>query len=123
LKILQSHSDSLEGLFESHRESELKATQVRELLKEIDQELDVVTAVLGTSEDALYHLTTFLDNPEYVLTYQPLSLRLNWMGVRVEEHAEDPGKEISLVELEMPGRLKRVAVLVTVQREEVVGPS
>jgi len=71
----------------------------------------------------LYHLTTFLDNPEYVLTYQPLSLRLNWMGVRVEEHAEDPGKEISLVELEMPGRLKRVAVLVTVQREEVVGPS
>lgn len=43
------------------------------------------------------------------------------MGVRVEEDAADPGREISLVELEMPGRLKRVAVLVNIPREEVAG--
>jgi len=120
LKILQAHTQSLEGLLESHRESELKATKVRELLQEIDQELEVVTTVLGAPEAALTHLATFLSSPEYVLTCQPLTLRLNWMGVRVEEDAEDPGREISLAELEMPGRLKRVAVLVTVNREEVV---
>ena len=90
------------------------------MLQEIDQELEVVTTVLGAPEEALTHLATFLTNPEYVLTYQPLTLRLNWMGVRVEEDAEDPGRKISLAELEMPGRLKRVAVLVTVKREEVL---
>jgi hypothetical protein len=121
LKILQAHAQSLEGLLESHRESELKAAKVRELLQEIDQELDVVTKVMGPPEAALTHLTTFLNSPEFLLTYKPLTLRLNWMGVRVEEGAEDPGKEISLVEMEMPGRLKRVAVLVTIRREEVVG--
>ena len=121
LKILQAHSHSLEGLLESDRDSEVKAGRVRELLAEIDQELDVVTTVLGSAEDALNHLLAFLNNPEFVLTFHPLTLRLNWMGVRVEEDAADPGREISLVELEMPGRLKRVAVLVNIPREEVAG--
>lgn len=44
------------------------ADRVRELLAEIRQELDTVTAVLGTPEDALKHLLSFLNNPEYVLT-------------------------------------------------------
>lgn len=123
LKILQAHTGSLEGLVESHRESELKAAKVRQLLQEIDQELEVVTTVLGSPEAALTHLLAFLNNPEYVLIYRPLTLRLNWMGVRVEEDAADPGKEISLLELEMPGRLKRMAVLVAIGREEVVGPA
>lgn len=120
MKILQAHDRSLEGLLESDRASENKAVRVREMLQEVGQELEVVTAVLGAPETALTHLLAFLNNPEYVLLYQPLDLRLNWMGVRVEEQTEDPGKEISLVELEMPGRLKRVAVLVTVKREEVL---
>ena len=121
LKILQAHGRSLEGLLESDRDSEVKAARVRELLVEIDQELDTVTAVLGTPEDALNHLLSFLNNPEYVLTIQPLPLRLNWMGVKVEENAEDPGTEIALAEVELKNRLKRVALLVSIDRKEIIG--
>lgn len=120
LKILQAHNRSLEGLLESDRESEVKAARVRDLLMEIDQELDTVTAVLGTPEDALRHLLPFLNNPEYVLTFHPFTLRLNWMGVKVNEDAADPGKEISLAELEIKDRLKRVTVLVTINRDELL---
>jgi len=120
LKILQAHDCSLEGLLESDRDSAAKAHRVREMLAEIDQELDTVTAVLGTPEDALNHLLSFLNNPEYVLTIQPLSLRLNWMGVKVDENAEDPGTEIDLAELEIKDRRKRVALLVTINRDEII---
>ena len=121
LKILQAHNRSLEGLLESDRDSEVKAARIRELLKEIDQELDTVTAALGTPEDALRHLLPFLNNPEYVLAFRPLTLRLNWMGVKVDADAADPGKEISLADLEIKDRMKRVAVLVTINRDEIVG--
>jgi len=120
LKILQAHDHSLEGLLESDRDSAATAARVREMLEEIGQELDTVTAVLGTPEDALNHLLSFLNNPEYVLTIQPLSLRLNWMGVKVDENAEDPGTEIALAELEIKDRRKRVALLVTIEREEIM---
>ena len=120
LKILQAHPRSLEGLLESDRDSEVKASRVREMLTEIDQELDTVSAVLGSPEDALNHLLSFLNNPEYVLTIQPLSLRLNWMGVKVDENAEDPGAEIALAEMEIKDRLKRVALLVTINRNEIM---
>ena len=120
LKILQAHPRSLEGLLESDRDSEVKAARVRELLAEIDQELDTVSAVLGSPEDALNHLLSFLNNPEYVLTIQSLSLRLNWMGVKVDENAEDPGTEIVLAEMEIKDRLKRVALLVTINRNEIM---
>jgi hypothetical protein len=123
LKILQAHGRSLEGMLESDRDSAVKAARVRELLAEIDQELQTVAAVLGSPEDALTHLLSFLNNPDYVLTIQPLSLRLNWMGVKVDENAEDPGTEISLAELEIKDRLKRVALLVTIKREEIVPKS
>jgi hypothetical protein len=120
LKILQAHDRSLEGLLESDRDSAAKAARVQEMLTEIGQELDTVTAVLGSPEDALNHLLSFLNNPEYILTIQPLSLRLNWMGVKVDENAEDPGTEISLAEMKINDRRKRVALLVTINREEIV---
>jgi hypothetical protein len=120
LKILQARNRSLEGLLESDRESADKAVRIRELLAEIAHELGTVTAVLGPPEDALKHLLVFLNFPEYVLTFQLLTLRLNWMGVKVGKDAADPGREIRLAELEIKDRLKRVAVLVTIDRDEVV---
>jgi hypothetical protein len=79
-----------------------------------------VTAALGSPEDSLNHLLSFLNNPEFVLTIQPLSLRLNWMGVKVAKDSEDPGVEISLAEMELKNRLKRVALLVSVDRKEIM---
>jgi hypothetical protein len=120
LKILQAHNRSLEGMVESDRQSEVKTARVREMLTEISKELDAVTAVLGPPEEALKHLLPFLNNPEHVLTFRPLTLRLNWMGVKVDDGATDSGKEICLAELEIRDRLKRVALLVTIRRDEIL---
>jgi hypothetical protein len=123
LKVLLAHNRSLEGLLESDRESAGKAARVREMLSEINQELDTVKAALGRPEDGLKHLVTFLNYPDQVLTFHRLNLRLNWMGVKVHESAADPGKEIPLIEVEIKDRLKRVATLISIDREEVVSQS
>jgi hypothetical protein len=120
LKILQAQSRSLEGLLETDQESRAKADQVRKILDEIDRELVTVKTRLGGAREALNHLRTVLQNPEEILKYQRLTFRLNWMGVKVNEEAADPGKIINLIEVEIKDRLKRVAVLITVNREEVL---
>ncbi|SPD74429.1 conserved hypothetical protein [uncultured Desulfobacterium sp.] len=120
LKILQAHSHSLEGLVESDRQSEVKAAEIKKLLTEISRQLDTVTAVLGTPEEALKHLLPVLDNPEQVMKFRPLTLRLDWRSFKVDKDAVDPGKEISLAELEIKDRLTRVALLVTIRRYEVL---
>jgi hypothetical protein len=120
LKILQDHNRSLEGMLETDRDSVAKAVRVRKMLADVDLELQTVTAALGSPEDALNHLLSFLNNPEFVLTIRPLSLRLNWMGVKAAEDSEDPGAEISLAEMELKNRLKRVALLVSVDRKEIM---
>ena len=123
LKILQVQARSLEGLLESDRESEVKADQIRKILSEINSELDTVKTELGGPREALKHLEDSLKNPEEILRYQRLTLRLNWMGVKVSGEAKDSGKEITLIEVEINDRLKRVAVLITVDREEVLNLS
>jgi hypothetical protein len=120
LKILQAHNQSLEGMLGSDRQGEVKVAQAQELLAEINRQLDEVTAVMGSSEDAMRLLISTLNNPEQVLISRPLTLRLNWMGVKVDEGAADPGKEISLADLEIKDRLRRVAVLVTINRDEIL---
>jgi hypothetical protein len=120
LKILQDHNRSLEGMLETDRDSVAKAVRVRKTLADVDLELQTVTAALGSPEDALNHLLSFLNNPEFVLTIRPLFLRLNWMGIKAAEDSEDPGAEISLAEMELKNRLKRVALLVSVDRKEIM---
>ena len=121
LKILQAHNRSLEGMVESDRQSGVTTARIRELLTEISKKLDTVTAVIGTPEEALKHFLSFLNNPEHVLTIRPLTLRLDWRGVKVDEVAEDSGREIRLAELEIKDRVKRVALLVTISRDEILG--
>jgi hypothetical protein len=120
LKILQAQNRSLEGLLESARESQAKADRLREMLAEITRELVTVKTELGGPEESLNQLLGILKNPGEVLLYSLLTFRLNWMGVRVSAEAADPGREISLMEVEIKNRLKRVAVLITVDREEVL---
>ena len=60
-------------------------------------------------QDFLRELENVLTSPGNFLTGETIGMRLNWMGVKLdEESAED---EITLSELEIPGRLKRVALL------------
>jgi hypothetical protein len=48
-------------------------------------------------------------------------MRLNWMGVKQIEESAENAPEVTLAELEIPGKVKRVAALVAVSAEECLG--
>jgi hypothetical protein len=109
LKIQQTHKRGLERLLAGGTQSQADAIQAEQVLAEIDKQLMELEPGSGMPQDFLRELENVLTSPGNFLTGETIGMRLNWMGVKLdEESAED---EITLSELEIPGRLKRVALL------------
>lgn len=94
----------------------------RQLLAEIDRQLAALGPGAGTPRDLLRKLETVLTGADSVLTEKTLEMRLNWMGVKQGEDATENGQAITMKELEIPDRAKRVAVLATVSAGACLGP-
>ena len=90
-------------------------------LAEIDRQLAALGPGAGTPRDLLRKLESVLAGADGVLTQKPLEMRLNWMGVKESEGATANGRAITMTELEIPNRAKRVAVLATVSAGECLG--
>ena len=90
----------------------------QQLLAEIDQLLQELGPDAATPESILREMKAVLNNPGSALTGKPLRLCLDGMGCRLDDEANEGGSGIDLAELEVPGRIKRVAVLATIPAGE-----
>jgi hypothetical protein len=118
LKIKHSRHRGLERLLAGGNPDDGKEEQDRELLEEIDQQIEELEPVSGTPRELLAKLEKVLLGPDKFLTGRPIGMRLNWMGVKLNEESTENGREITLSELEIPGRVKRIAVLASVSAAE-----
>jgi hypothetical protein len=57
-------------------------------------------------------------DPENFLMGKTIRMHLNWMGVKQSKESAENAPEVTLAELEIPGKVKRVAALVAVTAEE-----
>ena len=121
LKIQHSRERGLEGLLAGGSKSGQSAEKAQQLLAEIDRQLMELKPGSGTPQDFLGELEKVLLEPGHFLTGKTIGLRLNWMGVKQDEESPEKGPEITLAELEIPGRVKRVAVMATVSVNECMG--
>jgi hypothetical protein len=122
LKIQQTHKRGLERLLTGGTQSHSEAIQAEQVLAEIDKQLMELEPGSGMPQDFLHKLENVLTAPGNFLTGERIGMRLNWMGVKLEEGSAEDGREITLSELEIPGRLKRVALLAQVSTNECLGP-
>ena len=118
LKIQHTRERGLEPLLASGGKSHSDETPAQQLLEEIDKQLVELESGSGTPQDFLKQLATVLLGPSDVLTGKTIGMRLNWMGVKIDEPSSESGGEVTLAELEIPGRVKRVAVLATIGADE-----
>jgi hypothetical protein len=118
LKIQYSRQRGLEGLLSDSGASAAGAKQAQELLEEIDNQLTELEPGSGKPQDFLRKLEKVLLDPGNFLTGKPIRMRLNWMGVKQSEESAQNSPEVTLAELEIPGKVKRVAALVAVSAEE-----
>jgi hypothetical protein len=121
LKIQYSLQHGMEGLLSDTGAGVAGAKQAQELLEEIDNQLTELEPGSGKPQDFLRKLEKVLLGPGNFLTGKPIRMRLNWMGVKQSEESAESGPEVTLAELEIPGKVRRVAALVAVSAEECLG--
>lgn len=111
-KILggKSHRQELFAAPTAHNREELR--KVEQMLIEVEQELETVRRQIALPEQSLAHLEEIMRQPETMLIARRQTLRLNWMGVRVEDEPGSEGNDITLAEFSME-EVRRSAVLVT----------
>ena len=112
VKILggRSHRQELFAAPTVHNREELR--KVEQMLVEVEQGLEELRQRIALPEQSLAHLEEIMRQPETMLVARRQSIRLNWMGVRVDDEPGSEGNDITLAEFSMED-VRRSAVLVT----------
>jgi hypothetical protein len=118
LKIKEVQDHGLRGLMAGGRLADAGSSGPPQLLAEIDQLLRELGPDAATPEGILREMKAVLNNPSGALTGKPLRMHLDGMGYRLNDEAKERVSGIDLAELEVPGRVKRVAVLATISAGE-----
>lgn len=113
MKILIGKSHMLEmfaypdpGKLEEYRKAE-------KLLAEVEEELAQLQEQMTYPKHSLGYLEETMQSPGNSLVLRHKTFRLNWMGVRVEDHPEIEGDEITMAEFSVGEEITRSAVLVS----------
>jgi hypothetical protein len=86
----------------------------------LNGELNGRDLVLRTLNDQLHFVARALANPADFLSATTTSLRLNRLGIKVDQGSDAPGYDLSLSEIRVGSREPRVGVLVRFPRAELL---
>jgi hypothetical protein len=101
-------------------QGERKIQEARDLLAEIDRRIEHANVQVSDPEGYLDLVVAVLSHPGDYLKPETVTLRLNPMGIKVGQDSSEAGGEIALREFELNRRVKRIAVLIKVEKGEVI---
>ncbi|MBZ4194737.1 MAG: hypothetical protein LAE24_10595 [Candidatus Contendobacter sp.] len=117
LRAWRMQGQGLRSLLSSADVDERRLAKLEQRLIQTEEELVAARKQLGTLDDYLEQVARVLGQPETYLRVQPLSLRLNRLGLKLTENSSEPGETLSLIELVSLGE-QRIGTLVRFGREE-----
>ncbi len=120
LKIAQTRQRGLDALLHDSDKIESQSLLLQQKLAENEQELQKTKVQLNDLDDYVIHLNTILAQPEEHLAMNSISVRLNRLGIKLEQDASEQGSELTLAEVRGGKRLKRVFAIVKYPREELL---
>jgi len=121
--MLQAEQRGLEALSGEGEIEQSTMTVTEQKLADIEQELRESAADLRTLDGYLRRVNHVLHHPEDYLRLRLITLRLNRMGIKLDQSGSTQGEEIMLVKAEIGARgqaRSAVGVLVTYSREELL---
>jgi len=118
LRALRGHARGLQPLLSSTDADERRLAALDQKLAQTEQDLVIARKQLGTLDDYLEQVRQVLSQPEKYLEIQPLSMRINRLGLKLDENSSEPGETITLIELASLGE-KRIGVLVRFARDDL----
>ena len=120
LRVLQNKQRGLESLLQGGDDFEAELNALQQKLAENEQNLQELWEQMDELNDYVEHLHTVLADPQTYLSVTKVALKLNRMGIKLDEHSTEEGHEISFPEFTGGAQLKRVFVLVTYPRDEML---
>jgi ABC-type transporter Mla subunit MlaD len=117
LQALRGQARGLRPLLSSADADERRLALLEQRLAQTEQELVDARKPLGTLDDYLEQVRQVVGQPEPYLHLHQLSLRLNRLGVKLDEDSPEPGETIALFEWDSLDE-QRIGVLVRFSREE-----
>ena len=118
LRALRGHTQGLRPLLSSADADERRVATLKQRLTQTEQDLVAARKQLGTLDDYLEQVRQVLSQPEAYLQIQPLSIRINRLGLKLDIDSSEPGETIKLIELVSLDE-KRIGVLVRFARDDL----
>jgi len=118
LRALRGHDRGLRPLLSSADADQRRAATLEQRLLEAEEALVAARKQLGTLDDYLEQVRQVLSQPEAYLRIQPLTMRLDRLGRKLEPGSSELGETIALIELASLDE-KRIGVLVRFARDDV----
>lgn len=117
LQALQSQSRGLRPLLSSADADERRLATLEQRLAQTQQDLTEARKPLATLDDYLEQIRRIVGQPEPYLHFHRLSLRLNRLGIKLDEDSPEPGETLTLFEWDSL-KEQRIGALVRFDREE-----
>jgi hypothetical protein len=121
LRALRGHGQGLRPLLSNIDADARRLATLDQKLLQTEQDLVAARKQLGTLDDYLEQVRRVLSQPEDYLRIQPLTMRINRLGLKLDPNSSEPGETITLIELASLDE-KRIGVLVRFARDDL-GPN
>jgi hypothetical protein len=121
LRAWRMQGQGLRPLLSSTDTDERRLAELEQRLIRTEEELVAARKQLGTLDDYLDQVARVLGQPETYLRVQPLSLRLNRLGLKLTENSPEDGETLALIELASLDE-QRIGTLVRFGRAEASEP-
>lgn len=98
-----------------------EAEEIKEKLRKIEEEL--MKSRLATPHESLNLVHSVFNHPDDFIRIRKTSLRLNKMGIKIDEHLSQPSNNIHLTEVVIGEEQPRVVTLAKFPRDELLPPT
>jgi len=100
--------------------NQTEALRLEEEIREVEQQLAGQSLHLHTPDDHIDFMTDVLSNPQQYVARENISMRLNRMGIKLDDDNTTPNCQVTLCEIRVACHEPRVATLVRFPREELL---
>jgi hypothetical protein len=100
----------LEGMFAQDKAEAKNPAELEDQLEAVEKELLEIGSESESLQRSLEKLAQVLEHPEHWLSQRELSMRLNYMGIRVEENSGQTASLLDLVELYSASGVHRIVL-------------
>jgi hypothetical protein len=119
LEAMKTGGWGLEAMFSHDKAEPTDPAALEAQIDAVEKELLTLGADTVSLEHSLDRLAEVLGQPEHWLSLRELSMRLNYMGIRVEEHSAQSSTLIDLIELYSVDGLHRILLPAYIPRTDL----